>query len=313
MPSLSRHRFIFAVVAVEALAASAFTIEACGGDNQIDAGDSGPDVTADVGKDALPDVVQDGGNDGDVNTPDVVDGSAGQAFATQEATAICTNWFKCCPPPSSGYDMNACVAGLLGYGWEGNLSSDLTVYSRGNIDFNADAGAACLAAINQFTCTQTATYWATVTTACQHVFAGKIAGGSGGCKSSYECAPNNFCDPTVDGGFCTSVHTNGQPCNDKLTGYNVANQECSYLGSTQSGLFCDIVNNGTGGYGAPATCKPTLANGTNCVNTTTFDYTDLACTSLLCGDDSKCGDTATYPVIAGTCSFYKIKDAGGGG
>nr|UXE44895.1 hypothetical protein Hi04_10k_c3883_00004 [uncultured bacterium] len=310
MPSFSRQRIIFAAVVVEALAAGAFMIEGCGGDDNVDAGpDTGPDVTADVTKDVGPDIiVQDGGKDADAS-----DANVGLAFAMQEATAICTNWFKCCPPPTSNYDLNACVAGVSGYGWEGNLSSNAVVYGRGNVNFDPDAGAACLAAINQFTCTQTSTYWASVTTACQHVFSGKIAGGSGGCLSSFECAPNNFCDPTVDGGFCTSVHTNGQPCNDKLTGYNVANQECSYLGSTQSGLFCDIVNNGAGGYGAPATCKPTLVNGANCVNTTTFDYTDLGCTSLLCGDDSKCGDTATYPVIAGTCSFYKIKDAGGGG
>ncbi len=309
-----RFRIIFGVFAVQALGAGGFALEACGGDDNADGGDSGPDVTQDVvGKDnSQPDVViPDAGKDADASDAPTDGPPPGLLFAENEANAICTQWFKCCPS-DAGYDTTACVNGLLGFGWESNLPQTTTVYGNGHVNYDTDAGAACIAAINSFTCTQTANYWASVTTACQHVFSGKLTTGQTGCVSSYECAPNNFCDPTVDGGQCELLKTSGQACNDKLKGYTVANQECSYLGSTQSGLFCDVVNN-DGGYGGAATCKPTLSNTTSCCNATTSDYTDLACTSLLCGDNCQCGSTTTYPVIADSCNFYKIKDAGGGG
>lgn len=315
MPSLSRYRIIFAAVVLETLGVGAFAIQGCGDDNQVDGGDSGPDVTTDVANDVKADA-KDGGQDVLVDSPADSPSDApsdgpgpGLSYAISEATAICQNWFKCCPQ-NVNYNLNACIGGLLGYGWESNLPSNTSVYSRGKVDFDPDAGAACVAAINQFTCTQTATYWASVTSACQHVFKGTVPSGQGGCVSSFECAPNSFCDPSVDGGLCTSVRAKGQPCNDILKGYSVADEECSYLGSTQSGMFCDIIDN-DGGYGAPGTCQQSLPNGSNCWNQGTIDYSDLSCTSLLCGTSTgTCGTTATYPVIAGTCDFYAIKDAG---
>ena len=146
---------------------------------------------------------------------------------------------------------------------------------------------------------------------------------AGVCVDSFECATGNYCDPTVDGGLCTQLATQGAACNTKIrdpyagtpAGGGLApyaDQMCSYLGSGQPALFCDLINNGPDA----ATCKPLLANGAMCGSTLNSGYyDDQACTPpALCGDDLLCGDNALYP-YSNFCQLYapQPQDAGGPG
>jgi hypothetical protein len=161
---------------------------------------------------------------------------------------------------------------------------------------------------------QTSTQWEAITSACEFVIQGTIPSNSAGCIDSFECAQGNYCDPTVAGGTCTPLATQGQPCNTKindptLTTNPLADQMCSYLSSGSPPLFCDLIKNGPDA----ATCQPLLANGASCSNATNMYYDDQACAPpALCGDNLQCGGTTTYP-YSSFCQFYQIKDAGGPG
>jgi hypothetical protein len=270
-------------------------------------GDSAPPTT-DAGDggayDAAPDVAADGP-------------PAGLVVAINEATAYCTRWLSCCPggPNGGTYDLQRCIDGNTTLGWEGTLPLDQSVYTRGHIIVDHAKVASCISALESFPCgMQTPAQWGAITSACELQIQGMIPSNSPGCISSFECAPGNYCDPTVSGGLCTPLAMRGQPCNTKISdptlGLNpVADQMCSYLSSGHPALFCDLINNGP----EAATCQPLLARGASCSNATNMYYDDQACTPpALCGDDLRCGGSATYPYTS-FCQFYEIKDAGGPG
>lgn len=259
-----------------------------------------------------------GGNGGDGGA-DASDATPpGLVFANDEAVALCNAYFGCCPGGvDGGYDISRCVINLRAYGWEGTLPSDETVYGRGHITFNPTQGSGCIAAINSFPCTQTGSQWAVITQACEGIFQGTIAVNAGGCVSSFECAPSSYCDPTVDGGLCRPLAKQGEPCNTVIasstTTAPVPDQMCSYLASGQPPLFCDLIDNPDAA--TYATCQPVLAAGASCQTgpaNPNYYYDDQACPAAgpLCGDDGKCGDQATEPVISGFCGFFTIQDAG---
>jgi hypothetical protein len=260
----------------------------------------------------MPDVV------GDVDAMPV-----GLVAATNEATAYCTKWLSCCPAAGGPYDLQSCIRATTTYGWEGTLPLDPSVYSRGNITVDQAKAAGCVTALQGFPCgMQTAAQWGAITTACEGVMQGTIPTNSPGCVDSFECAPGNYCDPTVDGGLCTKLAAQGAACNTKIqdpyAGTDaggglapLADQMCSYLGSGNTGLFCDLITKGPNA----ATCQPLLANGAMCQSTVNSGYyDDQACTPpALCGDDTLCGDPALYPYPS-FCAFYPPpKDAGGPG
>lgn len=240
----------------------------------------------------------------------------GLVAAITEATAQCTSWLTCCPGGLDGgnYDLQHCIDNIGAFGWEGTLPRDNRVYFRGHIVVDQSKAAGCISALNSFPCgAQTAAQWGAITTACELVIQGTIASNSPGCISSFECAPGNYCDPTVDGGLCTPLATQGQPCNTKINdpaGVNpLADEMCSYLSSGQPPLFCDMINSPPDA----ATCQPLLMNGATCSNPTTGYYDDQACSRpALCGDNLQCNGTASYP-YANFCEYYRIQDAGGPG
>ena len=298
----------------------------CGGDN------STPLPKADATSDAVSDVVApsetgadvdaasvdaaDGGDaaDSGVFTADGGEGGIGLAYAQAQAAAQCVAFLNCCTGGLDGgtYNLDGCIQNTTVFGWEGTLPGDLAVYSRGNVTLDQSQAASCIAAIKTFPCgTQTAAQAQAITSACEGVMQGKIPVGTGGCISSFECAPNGFCDPTVDGGLCTALATQGQACNTKINSdvNPIPDEMCSYLGSSTPALFCDLISAGPDA----ATCQPLLAAGANCVNATTGYYDDMACVPpAQCGDNSQCGGTASYP-YPNFCTFYTITDAGGGG
>lgn len=332
------HAAMMAVTgALVASSACVLALEACGDDTSGTAPDSGNDVTGDVTEDVT---METGGGDtgpdapGDVNMtmdagdasdspifkPDVEAGEAGPPlsylFAQAEARALCIAWFNCCPGgfDSGAYSLDNCVLNLATYGWEGTLPQNLNVYNRPYVTVDQTKATACLNAIQAFPCgTQTAAQWATITQACELVLTGTIPVGQSGCVSSWECAPNSYCDPTNDGGTCTALATQGQPCNTVINAGSPPlnpepDQMCSYLGSQQPALFCDMINNS---FDA-ATCQPLLATGAPCINAAGTYYDDQACpvNGPSCGTANTCGSPQSAPYFF--CGLYPA-DAGGGG
>jgi hypothetical protein len=297
----------------------------CGSHSSSTSNSSRPDATADgeidagtgaqpeAGGDAAQQAVLDGGG-GDVAADAM---PPGLAFAINEATAYCTSWLNCCPGGLDGgsYELQRCIDTNTTLGWEGTLPLDARVYSRGHIIVNEAKVAGCISALSSFPCgMQTPTQWGAITSACELVIEGTIPSNSAGCIDSFECGPGNYCDPTVNGGTCTPLATQGQPCNTKISDPTLslnplADQMCSYLSSGQPALFCDLIDNGPDA----ATCQPLLANGASCSNATSMYYDDQACTPpALCGDNLQCGGTTTYP-YTNFCQFYGPQDAGGPG
>jgi hypothetical protein len=299
----------------------------CGGDDNkaLPTADSGPDVTTDTGghdvmvveaSDAGSDVL-DAANDTNLGSDGDSGPAPGEVFALAEATAFCKAELNCCPGglDSGTYDLNGCIGNLVTYGWEGTLPSDQSTYSRGHVVIDQAKASQCLAALANFPCgTQTGAQWGTITQACELVITGNIPVNQTGCSSSWECAPNSYCQPSTDGGLfhCQPLAAVGQPCNTDIHSDVVplSDQMCSYLGSGQPALFCDLIDEAADA----ATCQPVLANGANCFNVTTGYYDDQACPAAtpLCGDNSQCGGTASYPYPA-QCAEFVVKDAGGGG
>ncbi len=284
--------------------------DSSGGDTQADT--ANPDTgtvdtgTVDTGT-ADTGMVDSGAPDGDAAPPGLV-------FAQNEATAFCTSLLNCCGSggaDSGAYNLAGCIYSQARFGWEGTLPSDPSVYSRGHVTLDSAKAAQCIAALKAFPCgSQTGAQWTAITQACELVVQGTIPIGSTGCISSFECAPGSYCDPT-GGGTCKALQTQGQPCNTVITGVNpIPDQMCSYLGSGQPALFCDLINDAADA----ATCQPLLPSGATCQNASGSYYDDQACqpSVALCGDNLQCGGSASYP-YAEFCGLYAITDAGGGG
>lgn len=316
----SLHGIMVAVGAALGAVVLAGLIEVgCGDDSSSTAISAGPDATGDQSDTRQ----QDGGDSALQGTLDGGGGDAawdaippGLAFAISEATAYCTSWLNCCPGgPDGGYDLQRCVAESTTFGWEGTLPLDKGVYSRGHVIVNQAKAAGCLSALTSFRCAkQTPAQWGAITSACELVVEGTIPSNSPGCISSFECAAGNYCDPTVVGGMCTPLATQGQPCNTKINDPTLslnplADEMCSYLSSGQPPLFCDLIDSPPDA----ATCQPLLAKGASCDNAANMYYDDQACTPPgLCGDNLQCGGTTSYP-YPNFCQLYGPRDAGGPG
>jgi hypothetical protein len=241
----------------------------------------------------------------------------GLEFANQYAAAYCNAFLNCCQLATPGlYNTNDCIVAVANEGWEQSLP-DTNVYARGHTTANQTKAMQCITALSSFPCgTQTAAEWQAITNACELVVTGTIPIGSTGCISSFECAPNSYCDPNNDGGTCTALATQGQPCDTAINSAvsPIPDQMCNYLGSQNVPLYCNLLDNGADA----ATCQPTLPAGSACTNTVSPPssplngyYDDLACQPpALCGDNLECGGTTSYPYPF-FCQTYLI-DAGGG-
>lgn len=293
----------------------------CGDDTSGAPLESNSDATADskVAADSGSGATSGDGNvvDGPDSMPHVRDAATdgapiGLVVATNEATAFCHKLLGCCDSRLDGgtYDTRRCIDSLVTFGWEGTLPADPRVYYRNHIDVDQAKAAGCVSALSSLPCgTQTPLQWGAITSACELVITGTMPSNSLGCISSFECAPGNYCDPNVDGGLCMALASQGQACNTRIRSdlNPVPDEMCSYLGSGQPALFCDLIRNGPDA----ATCQPLLANGASCSNSASQYYDDQACSPpSLCGDNLRCGGTTSYPYV-NFCQLYEIGDGGG--
>jgi hypothetical protein len=277
-------------------------------DVAVDTGRDGGDAAVDVA-DARDSAPESSLGDADAAILGDADAEAGpnaiQQYATAYGQAYCAGQGKCCPGYPAAFDQASCAPAWQISGWEYTLPPIADVYTAGHLNFDATKGAACLAALQAFTCpddagTVPASQYSALTNACLGVLTGTIANGSGGCLSSFECS-NGYCNRTADGGagtgVCTALVGSAGTCSP---GGDSPDQMCSRAGAYQPMLWCNRLDGG-----ATGTCAAPLADNATCydptVSATYFD--DYGCTSLLCGDLG-CGGTVTYAQLGGFCANW---------
>jgi hypothetical protein len=313
------------------------------GDSGAGSGDSGPDATADGNSEATVDSSRDVAQDAarDNATPDApsdtkagdagVDGDAAavgdapadvgpdrtaeNAFAPQVATALCNQIALCCFPDggTAAFNMAQCTSDTTGSGYQ-NSSFGVYAMANGNINFNPDAGGACLGAIGSIAnCTVTAALQPTIITNCFGAYLGTLGAGAP-CAASMECAAGQVCAVTDGGatGACAALRTAGQPCGDRPANPAIASEFCSYRGSGNTGRLCNQMDDAGGNLEAGSwTCQPQYPVGAFC----NFD-TDCVPPQICDLVTGTCVSTSRPLIFAGTggavCPQYTL-DAGGGG
>jgi hypothetical protein len=276
-----------------------------------DSGDSGRDADAMLGTDADAAFDADAISDGDAS--DASDAKTIPpgllAYPGQYATAICTGFATCC---GATFDVAACEKALTTVGYDNTLPSVGAVYDAGNLTFDANQAALCVAALQAWPCgaNLASAQNQAILSACHNVLGGTIQIGSTGCSSSFECVSGAYCKS----GTCTALVGDGGAC---AAGESIDFQ-CSYVGSAQPSLYCNLYPDDGGGAARVGTCLPTLANGVTSVCSDGVSYySDYACTSHVCdyANTGACSATTANPADPTNgfeCSTY-VLDAGGGG
>jgi hypothetical protein len=290
-----------------ASAALALSVAGCGGDDNVigpDAADVKHDTTSDhtmadvphvdvQHKDAPPpeDVRDSGKRDapsdvvmffdvgeasfdvGDVKITDAAFGVSLSEFPAAVNTAYCQRLEACCSMDGGVVDAGAflasCLASLAGYSAAGNLN--LANTSSPNVTYVPAKAKQCLDDLAATSCgTESAAQSELNYLTCAAAIQGKLAIGSSGCTSSFDCVSGAYCPS--DGGSCTALATVGMPCKD--TTYS---QDCTYLGNGEPLLYCGADS---------GTCLDDLPNGSTC-----SEYEQ--CTSQVCTFGSTSGTCAT--------------------
>jgi hypothetical protein len=282
--------------------------------------EAAPDATPDTKMDVQPDnTVADAPPDSpvDVQLDAYVDRAAELAFPAQLSTALCQQIALCCFPDggTSAFDMSACVQQSAGSGFD-NSSYGTFALTNGNVDFDPDAGAACITAVNSIagSCTVTAAIQQQLLTDCFGAFVGTLGVGAA-CIGSMECAPGNVCVLPGDGGTngtCAALRAAGQPCGDLgTTNYSLGSQFCSYRGSGNTGLYCKESDD-SGAMLPPGswTCEPQVP-----LTAMGQCFFDTDCVSPMVCDLFNTGNclTTSRPLTTMTACSAFIADAGGGG
>lgn len=222
------------------------------------------------------------------------------AFPSTVAQAFCTRLASCCFVSSAAWNQLLCTQQVTNGGGFRELSSFSPSLDSGNVLYDASAAAQCIADFTGLPCgTVNSSAILTLQGSCYGALTGTLGVDAGPCRTALECGNNEYCAINGDAGtgFCSALHGVNQPCTSPTS------EECSYLGLGNPALFCKL-----GADGGPGQCMPTEPNEAGCT-------INNQCQSQLC-DYPKCGPTIVVSdpgVNGGTCEYFTIKDAGGGG
>jgi hypothetical protein len=270
-----------------------------GADVAVDGGDTGTDGDAstetdadasvdggvDGGEDAAPDA--DGGNADDGDAADA-NGIGLLAYPGQYVAALCSAWATCC---GAGFDQTTCESDFRIDGWANTLPHS-DVYDAGNLSFDSTQATSCITALQNWPCgAWTASDNQAIISACTNVLGGTIAIGSTSCQDSFECASGAYCDAAT----CTALAGNGGSC--------TGDEMCSYVGTKQPALYCNLYPP-DGGSVSAGTCAAPQSDGTSSFCGNAAQSSDFACINRLCGDNSTCASSAGNPAT-NACAVYR--------
>jgi len=295
------------VMACTAAAAGAWST-GCGGDDNtvLPSYDAATDHTSDaIGADGNDATSDDTGSTEAGDAADAMAFDAGDAMAiltpsqllSAEGQAFCSHLETCCLEDAATFDYKLCTSAFSNGGFANSLQ-DLQVpgvADSGAVVIDQMKAADCVNSLATFPCgTISSGTYSAIWAQCF----GAVQGTQpidAGCRASIECAPSAFCSGTGDAGVCSSLIADGGSCTTE--------EQCSYLGVGHPDDYCDLFS------GNPSTCQPGEALGQPCV-------THVQCQSGVCGDHNTCDTQFTVSdpgVDGGTCDYFTIKDAGGGG
>jgi len=229
-----------------------------------------------------------------------IDAPTLQGFPPAAVQAYCARLGQCCLVSTASWNEALCVRDFTSGGGFRELSSFSASLDSGNVLYDAGAAAQCIADFTGFPCgAVTSSAILTEQAACYGALAGTLGIDAGPCRTSLECATNEYCAVTADSGtgVCEALHALAAPCT------KATSEECSYLGLGTPALFCNLPKDGGQGQ-----CESTLPNDAGCTD-------NNQCQTQLCSYPS-CGPTIVFSdpgVAGGTCAFFTIQDAGGGG
>lgn len=235
------------------------------------------------------------------------------AFPGQVAAALCSTIAACCGTTGDAatFNWSACLT-AESTGFKGS-SEGVAYYGGGNVTFNAAAAQACLTAIQTIDCAtdqQTAAGEKALYENCLVAYEGTLPAGSG-CQNTVECVPGTFCQPVEGGvgdagetGLCTALSGAGGACGFPGSNDSTAQTACSYNGSGNTGLYCQVSNPSTPTQLLDASawvCEPPQSAGGGCL-------LNVGCASFLCGGTS-CVTVETF-TSPSKCAQLTL-DAGG--
>jgi hypothetical protein len=278
-----------------------------GGDATLDASSGSDAASADSGLDGtVSDGAQDGGNDADAadssdgaENADVSDGGSNAAdvavdapsigdFVVQVTAALCRRLETCCLLSDMSWNQTLCINDIQAGGGFRELNEFSASIDSGNILYSPITANKCISDMVTIPCAAAiSAVTLTLQSECYAALAGTLGVDAGPCKTSIECATNEYCNA----GTCSPVLGTNQPCTRNL------NDQCVYRGGQSA--YCDLPSQGGAGQ-----CEPTLPNDAGC-------NSNGQCQSGLC--DFPCGNQEVFAdpgVPSGTCAFYTIPDAG---
>lgn len=181
------------------------------------------------------------------------------AHSAKEIETLCVLTRGCCRAAGQPtFDMAKCADAYRGHGMQGDLADvEESVLRGGKVAFDAARSATCHARIARLGCAAIdAASYSTTASTCSTTFQGTLRP-VGICRSSLECQPGFFCEPTDPralpptqsgtapyAGRCMPVKAVAAPCE--------RDDECSYRGQ---GRACDPGSH---------RCRALLAKGEAC-------------------------------------------------
>jgi cysteine-rich repeat protein len=228
-----------------------------------------------------------------LRTGDVADADQLQRYVARDKDVYCRHLADCCQIPVEQSDQAKCKAGpvpqLFG------VTSALPYFDAGTIRLSKAAADQCLRESTQIDCARlTGDVYQHWQGSCVDALQGAIALGQSGCRDSFECAGEAYCDKATGAttGTCAARKALGTTCG--------ATRECAHRGVTGGTEYC-----------AAGACAATKDVGGTCAAA-------AECAGGFCGyaTPNHCATSAPMTdqgVAGGFCARFRIVDAGGGG
>lgn len=277
-------RLVLALGAASAFGAA--LLLACSDDTSVNASTEAGTPVPDAAFDSPPE--SDAGFDAADTAPPFDGGFVIESFDSVLGTELCKSLARCCygtDMPAEGgadggtFDLNACVAAAVQFGFQGSNLGTAELRDAGNIVLDQVAADDCINKVKAIKCDLPGPDYTAARMACFGVYTGKFDVGHA-CKAAGECKRGLYCKGEFDGGpgACAAVEALGGPCGlnpDHPTEYEEA---CSYRASGDTGRFCKFYDFAGGGTDLDAgDWKCTAAGGAAASCATSTWCTDTIC------------------------------------
>ena len=245
----------------------------------------------------------DGGGGPDTSPP-FDGGFVVDTFDSVVATELCGTLARCCygsamPGPGAAdggtFDTNACIAAFGSMGFLNSNVGTAQLRDGGSVALDQVSADSCIKKIKAMSCNLPGPDYVAARAACFGAYSGKIAA-SGACTATVECQAGLFCKGQKDGGtgVCTAIKALNGGCGENPDHPTEYEEECSYRGGGDNGVFCKNYDFGTDSYldAGAWTCTAAGGVGSRCANHTWCKDTICQPSTAVCETPEKIFDTS---------------------